>query len=80
MNHFVWVDGSEVRLDSETPQFSFMGAGDFFRLISDGSCYSSGDEVGFENCELRFNDGLNFENACRKFVRFSRFMRHFEVE
>ena len=52
MNHFIWVDRSEVRLDSETSKFSFVGAGGFFRFITDGFRDGSVDEVGFENCEL----------------------------
>ena len=47
MNHFVWVDGLEVRLDFERSKFSFVGAGDFFNFIADSFRDSSVDEVRF---------------------------------
>ena len=73
MNHFVWV---AVWKSAS----SFVGAGGFFSFIADSFRDISVDEGGFENIELRLNDGFNFEDVCRMFVRLVRFLRHFEIE
>ena len=63
MNSFVWVKELKVRVDSEATKFFFVGSGDFFLFIDDGFRDSSVDEVGFKNCELRLDDGFDFEEG-----------------
>ena len=69
MDHFVWVDGLKVRSDSEALKFSFVDLGNFFNLNAVGFRDSSVDEVAVENCELRLDDGIIFEDICRKSAR-----------
>ena len=45
-----------MRLDSEAPKFSFVGARDLFIFIADDFRDSSVDEVGFGNSELRLDN------------------------